>query len=89
MDDATDEERELRIAIMHADLALKTRQAFWETPRNVALIVAAAVGIAGVVGFKLGQREPIIQREPVSQQLVLPPGTIIQVPPPSAPVSPK
>jgi hypothetical protein len=47
---------------------------FWETPRNLALIVAAAAGIAGVLGFKLGQREPL------QPQMVFPPGTIITVP---------
>lgn len=45
-----------------------------ETPRNIALIVAAVAGVAGVLGFKLGQREPL------AQQLVFPPGTIITVP---------
>lgn len=69
-----DEERELRIAIMQADHLLKTRQAFWETPRNIVLIVAAVAGIAGVLGFKLGQREP------VAQIIQLPPGSTITVP---------
>jgi hypothetical protein len=69
-----EEERELRIKVMQADLLLKQRQAFWETPRNLALIIAAAVGIAGVVGFKLGQREP------AATQIVLPAGAMIMVP---------
>ncbi len=54
-----DEESELKEAIMRADLALKQKQAFWETPRNLVIIigtiVAATAAIAGVVGFKLGQ----------------------------------
>jgi hypothetical protein len=49
-----------------------------ETPRNVALIVAAAAGIAGVLGFKLGQKEP---SSPTTQQFILPPGTTIQIGP--------
>jgi hypothetical protein len=69
-----DERQELKDKLLMADLSLKTRQNFWETPRNLALIVAAAAGIAGVLGFKLGQREPL------PQQLVFPPGTIITVP---------
>ena len=71
----TDDERQaLKDELLMADLALKKKQAFWESPRNLAIIVAAAAGIAGVLGFKLGQREPL------PQQLVFPPGTIITVP---------
>lgn len=54
-----DEEIELKEAIMRAELNLKQKQAFWETPRNLVIIigtiVAATAGIAGVVGFKIGQ----------------------------------
>lgn len=71
-----DERQELKDEIMRADLLLKTRQGFWETPRNIALIVAAAAGIAGVLGFKLGQREPTT---PTTQQFILPPGTTITI----------
>jgi len=71
----TDDERQaLKDELLMVDLALKKKQAFWESPRNLAIIVAAAAGIAGVLGFKLGQREPL------AQQLVFPPGTIITVP---------
>jgi len=52
------------MAVMRADLALKTRQAFWETPRNLAIIggvLIALVGTAaGIVGFKLGQQPQTI-----------------------------
>ena len=37
MSDLTEDD--LRRAVMKIDLLLKRRQAFWETPRNVALIV--------------------------------------------------
>ena len=30
----------------------------WETPRNLALIIAAVAAIAGLVGFKLGNQPP-------------------------------
>jgi hypothetical protein len=73
-----DEERELRIALMQADLLLKSKQGFWETPRNIALIVAAAAGIAGVLGFKLGQREPL----PQPPQIIFQPGSIQVLPAP-------
>lgn len=43
---------------MRADLSLKQKQAFWETPRNIALLLTAVAAIAGVLGFKLGQNQP-------------------------------
>ena len=53
----TDEELRREI-----DILLKRRQAFWETPRNIAIllgVVAALVGAAaGVTGFQLGSRPP-------------------------------
>lgn len=55
-------ENELRAAVMKIDLLLKRRQAFWEAPRNLAVIVgvvAAVVGaLAGLVGFQIGHRPP-------------------------------
>lgn len=59
-------EEELRVAVMKVDLLLKGKQAFWETPRNLAIIggTAAAIlaAIFGVLGYKLGQQpsQPII-----------------------------
>jgi len=52
MSDLTEDE--LRKAVLKIDLLLKRRQSFWETPRNLALIIAAVAAIAGVIGFKLG-----------------------------------
>jgi hypothetical protein len=53
-------EDELRVALMRADLYLKSQQGWWETPRNLAIIigvVAALFGaITGILGFKLGQQ---------------------------------
>lgn len=47
---------------MKADLLLKTKQGFWEAPRNMAIIigvVAALLGtVTGILGFKLGQQPP-------------------------------
>jgi hypothetical protein len=56
MNDLTEDE--LRVAVMKVDLLLKRRQGFWETPRNLALIIAAVAAIAGVIGFKLGSQPP-------------------------------
>jgi anti-sigma-K factor RskA len=48
--------------MMRLDLDLKPAQGFWETPRNLAMVVAAAAALAGALGFELGRREPIQQR---------------------------
>jgi hypothetical protein len=47
-------EDDLRVAVMKVDLLLKRRQSFWETPRNLALILTAVAAIAGFIGFRLG-----------------------------------
>jgi hypothetical protein len=73
MSDAADDDRALRIEQMRADIKLKNKQAFWETPRNIVLIVAAAAGVAGVLGFKLGQKEPSSQ----PPQVIFQPGSIV------------
>lgn len=67
---------------MQADLTLKTKQAAWETPRNIAIIVAAVAGIAGLLGFKLGQND----QAAVPPQIVFEPGSIQVMPAP--PVKP-
>ncbi len=53
-----DEEWELRMAVMRADLGLKTKQAFWETPRNIGILIGVVAALAGALGFKLGQMPP-------------------------------
>lgn len=74
-----EEERELRISIMHADLSLKQKQAFWETPKGFAAVIAAlavTVGaIGGVVGYQIGRSPP--------QQIIFQPGSITVQPAPS------
>jgi len=51
-------ERMIRLRQMGVDVELKTKQAFWETPRNIAILLATAVAIAGWAGFKLGSQPP-------------------------------
>jgi hypothetical protein len=62
MSDAEDEEQKLKVALMRADLDLKTKQTFWETPKAIAIIVATTAGIftalAGFAGYKLGSQPP-------------------------------
>ena len=64
-----DDRRELEELIMRADLGLKQKQAFWETPRNLAILLTAVAAIAGLLGFKLGQNSP-------APQIVFQPGSI-------------
>lgn len=53
----TDEEfRDVQVDLMRADLDLKRKQSFWETPRNIALLLTAVAGVAGFLGFKLGSQ---------------------------------
>jgi hypothetical protein len=49
-------EDEVRTAVLKVDLLLKSKQSFWETPRNLALILTAVAAIAGLVGFKLANQ---------------------------------
>ena len=67
------------LKLKQADLGLKQKQAFWETPRNIAVLLGVAVAIAGVLGFKLGQNSPPIQ-------VIFQPGSIVASP---APVKPQ
>jgi hypothetical protein len=73
-----DEERELKRQLMQADLKLKQRQAFWETPRNLSIIIGTAVAItaagAGILGYKIGQKDT------PTTFIQLPPGTTITTP---------
>ncbi len=52
-------ERQLRMALMRADLGLKQKQGFWETPRNIAILVGAVAAlvatVAGMAGYRAGQ----------------------------------
>jgi hypothetical protein len=44
-------EDELRLAVLKADLLLKTRQGRWETPKAVAMILLAAAAISAAGGL--------------------------------------
>ncbi len=39
---------------MRMDLNLKTKQAFWETPRNITILLATVATLAGLFGYKIG-----------------------------------
>ena len=82
-----EEEQELRVAVMQADLklkqadlGLKQKQAFWETPRNLVVIISAAVAataaFAGLTGYRLGQSSSPVQ-------VIFQPGSIVVPSPPA------
>jgi hypothetical protein len=49
---------------MRADLTLKTKQGFWETPRHIAILLGTTAAIFaavfGVLGYKLGSQPQTI-----------------------------
>ena len=57
--------RALRLELMQMDLTL-TKQAFWETPRNIAILVATVATLAGLFGYKIGS----VSAPPIIVQLV-------------------
>jgi hypothetical protein len=65
-----DEEKRLRLELLAVDLSLKRKQEFWETPRNIAILViltaAIAATIAAGIGFWLG-RESAAPSGPVAR----------------------
>lgn len=65
------------MAVMQADLELEQKQAFWETPRNIVLLLGVAVGVAGVLGYKFGQSSP------PPTQIIFQPGSIVASPAPA------
>lgn len=69
------------MAVMCADLALKGKQSFWETPRAVATIVAATPTIVGVASYQAGKQAS----QPQVLTLQFAPGTVITVPAASNP----
>ena len=71
-----DEERQLRQELLVSDLNLRRKQDFWESPRNLAIIVAATAAIfsavAGLAGYKFGQTPQVIINLPPQRWTKLP-----------------
>jgi hypothetical protein len=51
-----DEKRQLELELLAADLKLRRKQEFWETPRNIAILVGVVAAIAAAIGFWFGRR---------------------------------
>jgi hypothetical protein len=64
---------------MKPDLAPKKKQPFWETPRNLVIIIgaisAAVATVAGLAGYKIGSQPP-----PPAPQVIFQPGSIVVQP---------
>ena len=63
-----DGEKQLRRELLAVELSLKRKQEFWETPRNIAILVGATAAIAGAIGFWLGREStapPALTARPV------------------------
>jgi hypothetical protein len=52
-----EEEKLLKQALLAVDLSLRRKQEFWETPRNIAILVGVTAAIAAAIGFWIGSRE--------------------------------
>ena len=51
-----DEERQqLKRELLAVKLSLKRKQEFWETPRNVAILIGVTAAIAAAIGYWLGR----------------------------------
>ena len=55
-----DQEKQIRQGLLMVGLDLRGKQGFWETPRNIAILLAAVAAIAGAVGFQIGQSPQLI-----------------------------
>ena len=50
-----EEEKRLKLELLAADLSLRRKQEFWETPRNIAILVGVTAAIAAAIGYWLGR----------------------------------
>lgn len=51
-------EADLKRLLTETDILLKRKQAFWETPRNIAVLIGVVAALAGALGFQVGSRPP-------------------------------
>ena len=60
-DDEMRYERMVRLKQMEVDIELKQKQSLWETPRNLAILVATVAALCTALGYKLGSQPQVIQ----------------------------
>jgi hypothetical protein len=52
------EERQIKRELLELDLKLRRKQEFWETPRNIAILVGLTAAVAGAVGGRESAAPP-------------------------------
>jgi hypothetical protein len=55
--DMTDDDN-LKRELLRLDVLLRRKQAWWEHPRNFALILGVVIAAAGLLGYKIGATPP-------------------------------
>jgi len=53
---------------MKVDIHLKTKQAFWETPRNITILMGTVAAVAGYLGYKI-HSDPTAPPQPIILQM--------------------
>ncbi len=61
-------ETALKLELLQVDILLKRKPAFWETPRNIAILLATVAAVSGTLGFRFGQQQ--------SPQIIFAPGSV-------------
>lgn len=69
-----DEEKQLQQELLMVDLNLRRKQDFWESPRNIAILIGATAALfgtlAGLAGYKFGStpsQPPVIINLPAQK----------------------
>jgi hypothetical protein len=67
-------ENRLKLELLKMDIELRRKQTFWETPRNLAIVLGAMAAIFaavfGALGYKIGQtpsQPPVIINLPAQK----------------------
>ena len=55
MTDDEEQEKQIKRELLALDLRLRRKQEFWETPRNIAILVGLTAAVAATIGFWLGR----------------------------------
>ena len=66
-----DPEKQLKLELLAIELRLKRKQEFWETPRNVAILVGVTAAIAAAIGYWLrGSAPPPATTSPIFLEII-------------------
>ena len=48
----------MRSELLRLDVLLRKKQAWWETPRNFAILLGVLAALFGALGYKIGSAPP-------------------------------